>query len=342
MTREPGVDLARGFAVCTMVVAHTSPSAVDLPTEYLTAPLFALLIGLGLGLARARWGASAAGFVAQNLWRGTVLIVLGTLLQRSYPFIDVVLQTLGVLTIVLAPLVLAIGRRPVAALAGAGLMALLSPVLMSAAREWLMRAGMPAPWLADAVGWLAAGTHYRTSSDLAFGLVGVALATWLRGTGERIAPLIARAPLAVGGLAGLTLIAYGGGRLAGMDTHPYSGSTAEIVGSCAFAAGTVIACCWLVTIRTGSVRVLAPLIATGRLALTAYALQILLLAALFRASGPTFDDNDWRILAGLIGLLVVACWAWVRWVRRPGPLEGLVRLPRRFASVDTPSHNVEE
>ena len=49
--RFVGVDLARGLAVVFMIFAHTSPSAIDIPTEYLTAPLFALLIGVGLELA---------------------------------------------------------------------------------------------------------------------------------------------------------------------------------------------------------------------------------------------------------------------------------------------------
>ncbi|MEI2777402.1 MAG: DUF418 domain-containing protein [Tetrasphaera sp.] len=342
MTRDAGVDLARGLAVCTMVVAHTSPSRIDLPTEYLTAPLFATLVGVGLALAWERRRTSVVGFAGENLWRGFVLIVLGVLLQRSYPFIDVVLQTLGVLTIVLAPLVAAVGRRPWVALGGAAVMALASPVIMTASRQWLAGQLGPSPIVVDAVEWLAAGANYRTTSDLAFGLVGVALATWLVRARDRVSPLLRRAPWVVAGLVALTLLAYGGGHLAGMNTHAYSGSFAEIVGSSAYAAGALIACCWLTWAISASTRALAALIATGRLALTAYALQILLLAGLFCASGPSFNDNNWGILGGLIIAIVAGCWAWATWVRRPGPLEAVLRLPRLLPTVVGTRANAEK
>ena len=43
------LDLARGFAVISMVVAHTSPwGGILNVSEYVTAPWFAMLIGISL------------------------------------------------------------------------------------------------------------------------------------------------------------------------------------------------------------------------------------------------------------------------------------------------------
>ncbi|WP_447646028.1 hypothetical protein [Nocardioides zeae] len=60
--RDLGIDAARGLALVSMFVAHFAPTAgpggvLDL-SEYLTAPLFAFLIGWGpssVAAARARW-----------------------------------------------------------------------------------------------------------------------------------------------------------------------------------------------------------------------------------------------------------------------------------------------
>ena len=326
--RFVGVDLARGLAVVFMIFAHTSPSAIDIPTEYLTAPLFALLIGVGLELAWRGADVGPGRFILQNALRGLILIIVGIPLAHAYPYIDVVLQSLGVLTIVLAPLVVLLHERPRLTTGLAVLAAVLSPPLMAATRAFVWEVPRPR-WQVELLSSLAAGYHYRLTSHLAFGLVGVVAIAWLSprtGRGPRPATQL----LTVGALAIVTVAAYGGGRLAGLNTLPYSGTTLEILGSCAFAAGAFIACWWLVAVAPDGVRPLwSPLVATGRMALTAYAVQILVLAAWMRSVGSTWSDNQWVVLLAAEVACVGLSWVWVGLLRRMGPLEWVLRLPRQ-------------
>src|SRR5687768_2732122 len=71
--RVPGVDVARGVALLGMVAVHVlpaeaddgSPTLVDTIASGRSAALFAVLAGVGLGLAYGRRpGARAAGAVA--------------------------------------------------------------------------------------------------------------------------------------------------------------------------------------------------------------------------------------------------------------------------------------
>ena len=79
------LDLARGLAVVSMVIAHTAPwGGVFVGTEYLTAPWFAMLVGMSLLLAWEKAGGRAGVFLAANVARGVLLIVAGELLQRVY------------------------------------------------------------------------------------------------------------------------------------------------------------------------------------------------------------------------------------------------------------------
>src|SRR5690606_24982124 len=119
-------------------------------------PLFAFLVGVSLHLAWVRSAQRYWLFVAAGLLRGLVLVVLGELLQTVYWSIIVVLQTLGVLTIVLAPVVPLLVRRRWTAYAVSATFALLSPVVMGAARDWLRSAASTPEtvWLVDV---LAAG-----------------------------------------------------------------------------------------------------------------------------------------------------------------------------------------
>ncbi len=150
------LDLARGLAVVSMVIAHTAPwGGVFVGTEYLTAPWFAMLVGISLLLAWDKTGGGTGAksgarsgeqtpsrtgaFIAANVARGLLLLLAGELLQRAYWQIDVVLQTLGLLTIVLAPLVVLVGRRRWVWAAISAAMVAASPLLMDAARELAAR-----------------------------------------------------------------------------------------------------------------------------------------------------------------------------------------------------------
>ncbi|HEX6916738.1 MAG TPA: DUF418 domain-containing protein [Phycicoccus sp.] len=318
--RLDGLDLARGLAVLSMLVAHLSPvgGPVNL-TENLTAPLFAVVIGVSMGVRLTRRPTGPGAFVLDNVLRGLVLVVLGVALQALYGQIDVVLPYLGLLVIVLAPLALALHRAPLLAVGLGVAGAVLSPIAMDRAREELA-AGSPGPTATTLVEWLAAGHSYRLTSLLPMALGGLALATLLPRAGE---PPRGYGVAAV--LLGSSLAAYLLGYASEAGARAYSGTTAEVVGATLLASGTVVVAFLLVEVaRAPRVRalaapVLAPVLATGRLALTAYTVQVLLLAGvgLLRGGAP---DDGWGMLAAALVVVLGSCWALDRWWGT-GPLE---------------------
>ncbi len=128
--RLDGLDAARGFAVISMLVAHLSPAGgVFTISEYLTAPLFAVVIGVAMGIHLADRRPGATQFLLENLQRGVLLILLGVLLQEMYFWIIVVLPYLGLLIVVLAPLALLLHRAPLLTLGLAVAGAVLGPIV---------------------------------------------------------------------------------------------------------------------------------------------------------------------------------------------------------------------
>ena len=331
------LDLARGLAVISMIVAHTSPwGGILNASEYVTAPWFAMLIGLSLLLA---WQKSAGWvvFVFGNVARGVLLILLGEWLQLLYWQIDIVLQTLGLLIIVLAPIVALVGNRP-AVWAGLGLvMALVSPMVMDATRQWLGR-GTANPWLVQSLDLAAAGSHYRVSSFIAICAIGMAaLPLLLR------EPTVAgwRGALTTAGLLAGAAVFYAIGRLGPWGAAAYSGTTLEIIGASLLSLSATWACAWLVA-ALGERRVrawLGAVVDTGRMALTAYTVQVLALALITRWILVGASDDHWAVLLGVIALCVGFSWAWLK-VFDIGPLEWILRLPARAiaSKADPPAH----
>ena len=136
------LDLARGTAIVFMVLAHTWPwGGLWAVVEYVTAPWFALLIGVSLSLVWQKRRTQPALFLFDSFVRGVLLILLGIGLQGLYGQIVVVLQTWGALIILLAPLLWLIGGRPWLALLVSATLAVVSPLLMGAGREWIAGAG---------------------------------------------------------------------------------------------------------------------------------------------------------------------------------------------------------
>ena len=329
--RLDGLDAARGLAVVSMLVAHLCPAGgLFNITEYLTAPLFAVIIGLSMGVQLAERRPSPGQFVLDNVQRGLVLIVLGVLLQAIYAQIAVVLPYLGVLVIVLAPLALLLHRLPVLTLGVAGALAVVGPLGVERAREaYAHVAGSWPAWALDLLRWVAVGNSYRLLSFLPMALGGLALASVLR--------RVTRPPevYLVGAVfLGLSGAAYALGRGTPDGSSAYSGTTAEVVGATFLSAAAVLASFALVLLlrRVGAGAVLEPLLATGRLALTAYTLQILFLALVQVLAGPRRDDS-WLILGATTVVVVGGSWLFER-LLGTGPLEWVVhrlrpRLPSR-------------
>ena len=185
--RLDGLDAARGLAVVSMLVAHLCPVGGPFTlSEYLTAPLFAVVVGVSMGLVLRERRPRTATFLRDQTQRGLVLVVLGLLLQPMYRQIDVVLPYLGVLVVVLAPLAVLLHRLPATAVAPtalglAAVVAVAGPAVTTGAREVLVQhlATWPDWWL-DVLRWLAAGGSYRLVSFLPMALGGLARAAVLR------------------------------------------------------------------------------------------------------------------------------------------------------------------
>lgn len=324
--RLDGLDLARGVAVLSMLVAHLSPvgGPADV-TEYLTAPLFAVVIGASMGLrVRREPPEPAVTVVLDNVVRGALLVALGLALQPLYDQIVVILPYLGLLVVVLAPLALLLRRAPVLTLGLAAGLAVLSPVLMARARDATAGPGTdPGSVSGTLLEWVATGSAYRLTSLLPMALGGLALAAVL--------PRAGRAPrgwAVAAVLYGTSLAVYLLGAASPDGARAYSGTTAEIVGATFLATGSVVLAFLVVDLgrRARLGPVLEPVLATGRLALTAYTLQVLVLAAVAVVRGGAPDDG-WAALVGTTVVVVGACWLLDRrW--GTGPLEWLVHRVR--------------
>lgn len=335
MQRITGVDVARGLAVLGMLTAHVGPGNPDSPWPWSltqvadgrSAALFVLLSGVSVALlsggsvpvsgtrrvqARTRLLVRAFGV----LGIGVVVTLLGT------P-VAVILPTYAVLFACATPL---LGAQPRRLLAGAAVVAALGPVLRIAVGPGLEQ--LPGREWTD----LLTGPYYPAVTWFAYVLVGLAVGrTDLRDTRVRVRLLGVGAALAVAGLgAGALLtrvVAPGSGLEALVTTEPHSSSPLEVVANTGVGLA-VLALCLL--LADAAPRLVAPVAATGALALTAYTGQLVAIAVLG-------TDVVWEPDAGTwVAFLVVtlgACWLWRAAFGR-GPLErALHTLAARASDV---------
>ncbi len=330
--RDLGIDAARGLALVSMFVAHFAPTAgpggvLDL-SEYLTAPLFAFLIGWGAQLGRGRHGEVVAVLV-----RAAVLVGLGLLLERTEAQIVVVLVWLGALTLLCLVLV----RLPDLALLGVAVaLYVLEPRLLASSStslgEWRFErllAGESADGLYPRLLELTvAGPYYRLTSMLVVACLGIVLA---RHAGRLVTVL---------SLAGCGLLAAGmvGAQRAGtLDMAPYTGTPAVLTFEVVLVVAVVQAVRLAATYLPAAAR---PLADAGRITLTAYTLQILVAHQWVQDREPGFRDDSWALMAAMIVVSLALGWAWPRIVRREpwarGPVEGVERAVARgiTAGVD--------
>lgn len=317
-TRQLWLDLARGLAVVSMVIAHTAPAGgIFNVTEYLTAPLFAAAIGAGVELARRSWLDGAVRFVGAHTVRGALLFLAGVLLQPLYWQIVVVLQWLGALTVVIAVLVVVRVRGWVALVASASVVAAAYPLMVATRGPWA-----PTGALAPAVAFAFSGGPYRLMPLVAAGLLGVGLTHWLGR--DTLSPRFTLT-IAVGGVlvAGLAIVV---GKGAEAGASPYSGTYPEMVASLALVTAAMAGSRWLADVLPdGALRLLDPVVATGRLAMTAYVLQLVVLRFLTDVFLEGARDDHWWVLVTTLGVLVGVSWAWRRVVGQ-GPFEWLLRV----------------
>lgn len=332
--REWGVDLARGVAVISMFVAHTAPTAgpggVLLLSEFLTFPLFALLVGAGAELAARRTGVMEHGVA--SLVRAAALLLAGWLLLKAGAWIVIVLAPLGVLTL----LCWAVSRLPSWAVAAVGLVAAaVAPWTIEASRTTVMDLMIGED--TSLLWWfeLLVNTSYPQAVLLVGGSVGILATRLLVPRTGHPAPAATAATL-----LGASLVVFGlltALRLTGrVDIVPYETTWLEQLFVMALALG-VYAACFLLAQLDLVRRALAPLAWVGAMTLTVYALHIGWLAYWVRGLRPGTSDDTWVNVIGMsVGALVLAtAWHLLRaprpWQR--GPLEGVVGLGVQVATL---------
>lgn len=305
-----------------MLWAHTAADGTRQSfADGRSAVLFATLAGCSIGLitggARPRERGERRAALTSVALRGLVLIVLGIGLWTLGTPIAVVLDTYGVLFLLLLPVVFA----PVPVIAGVALVAALAgPLIVAAVGEDLATPFSTERLLHLPAEWLVTGYY-----------PGVVFAAYLCA-----GLVVARADLArrrtcVGMLTGgaaTSLLGYGGAAVAGLDASAHANTTAEVLGSGGLAiaviGGLELLCS---SATTGPIvrAALTPLTAAGRMPLTIYTGQLLVLAVwlLTPAAGVPPWIESWTLLGGLIVASLVFATLWQRFLGR-GPLEGLM------------------
>lgn len=352
------VDWARGIAYVLMITAHVAPSdgplRILLVSEFLAAPLYALLIGCGSQLGR-----EGDRFFARGLVRAVLVLLLGLLLARSEASVVIVLMHLAALMVLCLPLV-RLGTRALAVVtAAAALLAVAVPMLFSALAPV---PGSAPPSVAEADGGADADTAsaiavlravlgtvgghgpYRLTGLLLCALVGMLAVralrnadprAWLRGA----AATVLAAALFVGLVIAPNLLGL-------YEVHAYDGTPSEQLGVAVGALAVLLAMWTLEASPLGRAlpdRVAALLAMPGQAALSLYALQILILHV-FQVLHPGQRDDSWGMLALLVGVGAVAPLLWrlavapltarrsgLRALRR-GPLEALIEGAQHLAS----------
>ncbi|WP_243738030.1 heparan-alpha-glucosaminide N-acetyltransferase domain-containing protein [Cellulomonas shaoxiangyii] len=332
--RIVGLDTARGLAVLGMVAAHVGPDDTwrTVPpggfaqlADGRPSAVFVVLAGVGLALLsggdRPVTGTRLVQARLRILVRAALLVVLGAVLVELGTPVVVILVVYGAM---FAAGTLALRwSRPVLA-AAAVAVAVVGPVV----RPWFDAFPVVAERPVDPMTVLI-GHYYPAIVWMSYVLTGLA-----GGRSDLRSPRV-HAWLAALGL-GLVVVGHGGaaavtaalGRSTELTTaEPHSSSPFEIAGNTGTAL-LVLAVCLAVGLRWP--RALAPVSATGALALTAYSGHLLVIAALGTdvVWAPTTASWLW-----FTGVIVVACWAWRAWVGR-GPLEWVLHaVSTRAADV---------
>jgi len=306
-----------------MIAAHAWPRQDDgeLLVDGRPSVLFVVVAGVALGLVTARAADPSASAGARReqrirlIVRAAILLAIGLLLWMLPSGIAVILDYYGVLFVLALPLLFA--ARWLLAVVGVALL-----VAAPLARDALVAAGVPGESsLAPVVDYLFTGYY---PAVLWLPLVALGLLATRTGLGHART----RAML-VGGGAIAALGGYGAAALLpGVSAEAHSGSTAELVGSGGLAFA-IIGLLLVVLDPADPSRwrriALGPLTALGRVALTVYVGQVIVIAA-FAALGPagrfTSPVGETLVVVLVVAgiLFALACSA----LGRRGPLEALL------------------
>jgi len=334
MPRIVGIDAARGLAVLGMMTAHVGPDddgpvppgGVSQVVDGRSAALFVVLAGVSLALLSGGpqpvTGTRLVQARVRVLVRGVLLVALGTLLDVLGTPVAVILPTYGLLFAVGC---LALRLPPSTLLAISAVVALVGPSVRLA-----VASALETTESASALTDLAVGHFYPAAVWTSYLLTGVAL-----GRLDLRASRVRRGAVLAGG--GLVVLGYGGSwlvRTAGLGlpadlttSAPHTSTTFEVTGNTGVALLVVAV---LVAVAERWPRVLAPLSATGALALSAYTLHVVAIAAL--GEGVVREPTPGVWLSFLVSTLAL-CWAWQAWIGR-GPFERLLhRVSTRAGDI---------
>lgn len=346
MRRIEGIDLARGLAVLGMVTAHVGPGEPDDPLPWSltqvadgrSAALFVLLSGVSVALmtggARPPVGIRAVQGRVKVLARAFVLLALGVGLAVLNVPVVVILPTYALLFAVAACLLRTSITR---LLVGAGVVLLIAPPL-----RVLLAGRVTANWNGGGIVDLVLGEYYPALVWIVYLLVGLAIARAdLTAVRTRVAMLI--------GGAIATVLGYGSAAVLTrlwdpatvvvdstefpvvldelITSAPHSSTVFEVLGNIGVCLLMLVACLWLAERWP---RAMAPLAATGALALTAYVGHILVIWLV--GAQVVWDATVGGWLAFLV-VIVGGCWAWRAGVGR-GPAEWVLhRIAARAADI---------
>ena len=321
--RVVGVDVARGLAVLGMAIAHVGEDdAARLPNgsswleafDGRSAAGFALLAGVSAALLSADPDRLRYARV-RILARAAILLPLGYALGALGTPVVIILPAYAVM---FALITLALTWRPRALLLAAAIVAAVAPPVVFWLREHAGSGPLGILWQ----------EHYPPLVWIAYLLVGLAVGRVLR------LPTTPRRLVAWGSaaaVAGLGTNAVAVRTVDEADTlrlltsAPHSDSGIEVLANIGVVL-LVLGACLLAGERRP--RAVGPLAATGALALTAYAGQVVAIAVLGR--GVVFDPSI-AITGAFVLVTVVACTLWRSTLGR-GPLERMLHVASTAAA----------
>lgn len=328
-----GVDLTRGVAVLGMFTAHVGAAGTSWsdPAGWLrladgrSAATFAVLAGVSLGLvsggAVAQEGTDLSRTRVRLLVRCGLLAVLGVLLVALDTPVAVILPAYAVILALAVPL---LRWRPVALLGlAAGVLVVGPPVVLAADRAAAAGTG----WVREQPLELLVGGYYPAVVWIAYVLVGLAVARLdLRARWTPVWCVVAGTGLAAAGYLtgalGGALVPAGAAREL-LDVTPHADTAPEVTGNAGVAlvllGSLVLLGRWVADHRVARTA-LAPLEATGALALTAYCGHVVAIALL---GDDVVRSATNAGLAAFVVVTLAATWAWRSALGR-GPLERLV------------------
>ena len=323
--RIVGVDVTRGLAVLGMFTAHlgnddqwrlwNGSSGLEV-ADGRSAAGFALLAGVSAALlsggSRPLTGARMQHARVRVLARAALLWPLGALMMALGTPVIVILPSYAVMFAATAGV---LTWRPRTLLITAAAVMVVAPPLVLVARDQ-MATWVRVPQLVDIV----VGSYYPAASWMAYLLVGLAVGRMdLRAPATLRRLLVGGAAAAVVGLAvsavaGRSIAPEHTFRRALLTTEPHSSSGVELLANIGVVLVVLAGCLWL---AGRFPRLVWPVAATGALALTAYCVHLVVIAALGR--GVVFDPSNVRVVA-FVAVTLVLTSAWRATLGR-GPLE---------------------